>query len=129
VGARLSSPVQTGPGAHPASCTMRTESFLGVKSGRDVTLTTHPFLVPWSRKSRATPLLPLWAAQPVQSLSVCTRVHFTFTLLFNILGVLTCGTDGQTETAKTRGTLRNLSLPMRQNFEVLQYSHQGTQTQ
>ena len=25
------------------------------------------------------PLLPLWAARPVQSLSVCTMVHFTFT--------------------------------------------------
>ena len=30
-------------------------------------------------KSRAVPLLPLWAVRPVQSLSVCTRVHFTFT--------------------------------------------------
>jgi hypothetical protein len=30
----------------------------------------HPFLVPWSRKGRAIPLLPL---------SACTRVHFTFT--------------------------------------------------
>jgi hypothetical protein len=35
--------------------------------------------VPWSRKSRAIPLLPLWAVRPVQSLSVCTKVHFTFT--------------------------------------------------
>ena len=31
--------VQTGPGAHPASCTMGTGSFPGVKSGRGVTLT------------------------------------------------------------------------------------------
>jgi len=30
--------------------------------------------------SRAIPLLPLWAVWPVQSLSACTRVHFTFTL-------------------------------------------------
>ena len=30
-GARLSVPVQTGPGAHPASCTMGTGSFPGVK--------------------------------------------------------------------------------------------------
>ena len=29
-------------------------------------------------KSRAIPLLLLWAVQPVQSLSACTRVHFTF---------------------------------------------------
>ena len=32
----------------------------------------------WSRRSRAIPLLPLWAVRPVQSLSACTRVHFTF---------------------------------------------------
>ena len=25
------------------------------------------------------PLLPLWAVLPVQSLSACTRVHFTYT--------------------------------------------------
>ena len=45
-GARFSAPVQTGPGAHPASCTMGTGSFPGVKSGRGVTLTPHPLLVP-----------------------------------------------------------------------------------
>ena len=78
VGARFSAPVQTGPGAHPTSCTMGTGSFPGVKSGRGVTLTPHPLLVPWSWKSRAIPLLPLWAVRPVQSLSACTRVHFTF---------------------------------------------------
>jgi hypothetical protein len=31
VGARFSATVQTGPGAYPASCTMGTGSFLGVK--------------------------------------------------------------------------------------------------
>ena len=40
VGARFSAPVQTGPGAHPASCTMGTVSFPGVKRpGRGV---DHP---------------------------------------------------------------------------------------
>jgi hypothetical protein len=40
VGARFSAPVQTGPGAHPASCTMGTGSFPGVKRpGRGV---DHP---------------------------------------------------------------------------------------
>jgi hypothetical protein len=38
-------PVQTGPGAHPASCEMGTGSFPGVKCGRGVLLTTHPPLV------------------------------------------------------------------------------------
>ena len=40
-----SAPVQTGPGAHPASYTMGTGSFPGVKSDRSVTLTPHPLLV------------------------------------------------------------------------------------
>jgi hypothetical protein len=36
VGARVFAHVQTGPGAHPASCTMGTRSFPGVKRlGRD----------------------------------------------------------------------------------------------
>ena len=65
------------PWAHPASCSMGTGSFPGVKSGRGGTLTPHPLLLPWSRKSTAIPLLPLWAVLPVQSLSACTRVHFT----------------------------------------------------
>jgi len=75
--ARFSAPVQTGPGAHPASCTMGTGSFQGVKSGRGMTLTPHPLLVPWSINSRAIPQLHLWAVRPVQSLSACTGVHFT----------------------------------------------------
>ena len=45
-GARFSTLVQTDPGAHPASCTMGTGSILAVKSGRGVTLTPHPLLVP-----------------------------------------------------------------------------------
>ena len=40
-GSRFSALVQTGPGAQSASCTMGTRSFLGVKSGRGVTLTPH----------------------------------------------------------------------------------------
>jgi len=69
VEARFSAPVQTGPGARPASCTMGTGSVPGVKSGRSVTLTPHPLLV------------PLWVVRPVQSLSACTKVHFTFFLI------------------------------------------------
>jgi len=58
VGARFSAPVQTGPGAYPASCTMGIGSFPGVKCGRGVLLTPHPLLAPWSWKSRAIPLPP-----------------------------------------------------------------------
>jgi hypothetical protein len=60
---------------------MGTGSFPGVKSGQGVTLTPHPLLVPWSRKGRAIPLLPLWTVWPVQCLSACTRVHLFFTLI------------------------------------------------
>ena len=76
VGARFSTPLQNGPGDHPACCTMGTVFFPGVKSGQGFMLTPHLLRVPWSRKSRAIPLLPLWALRPVQSLSACTRVHF-----------------------------------------------------
>ena len=80
-------------------------SFPEVESGRGVTLTPNPLLMTWSRKrklylyspygpyglyrasvpvQRCTlplpiPLFPLWIIQPVQSLSTCTTVHFTFT--------------------------------------------------
>jgi len=81
VGARFSAPVQSGSGAHPSFCTMGTGHFPKVKSGRGVTLTPHPFLVSWSRKGRAKSLLPLWAVRPVQSLSACTRGHFTFSFI------------------------------------------------
>jgi hypothetical protein len=54
-------PVQTGPGAHQASCKMGTGSFPGVNCGRGVLLTTHPVLVPRSWKSRAITVPTLWA--------------------------------------------------------------------
>jgi hypothetical protein len=82
-GARFSAHVQSGSGAHPASCTIGTGSFPGVKSCRGVTLTPHLLLVLWSRKSRAIPLLPLRAVRPVQSLIACTRVYLTFYLIFS----------------------------------------------
>ena len=74
----FSAPVQTGPGAHTAACTMGTGSFPVVKSDWSVKLTPHPLLMPWSWKGRAIPLLPLWVVRPAQSLSACTRVTFTF---------------------------------------------------
>ena len=62
----------------------------GVKNGRGVTLTSHPILVHSSWKGRAIPLLPLWALRPVQSLSACTKVTFTFNLiLHHVLTVVT----------------------------------------
>jgi hypothetical protein len=54
-------PVQTGPGAHPASCKMGIGSLPGVKCGWGVLLTTHLLLMPRSRKGRAIPLPTLEA--------------------------------------------------------------------
>jgi len=42
-GGEVYSPVETGSGAHPASCKMVTGPFPGVKSGRGVMLTPYPF--------------------------------------------------------------------------------------
>ena len=78
VASRFSAPVQTGPGSTQSPVRWVPGLSRGVKSGRGVLLTTHSLLVPWSRKSRAIPLFPLWAVRPLQSLSACTSVHFTF---------------------------------------------------
>jgi hypothetical protein len=43
---RFSVPVPIGPGTHPASSTMGTGFFPGIKGGRGVTLTPRPLLVP-----------------------------------------------------------------------------------
>jgi hypothetical protein len=71
VGARFFAHVQTGPGAHLASCTMGTGSSPG-ESGRGVVLTTHLLLAPRSGKSRAIPL-------PHSGPSSLLRCTFTFT--------------------------------------------------
>ena len=69
-------PVQTGPGAHPASRKMGTGSFPGVKYGRGVLLTTNRLLVPRSWKSRAIPLPTLWATTgPVMGLLYLLFIH------------------------------------------------------
>jgi len=68
----FSAPVQTDPGAHPASYTVGTGPFPGVKRpGRGV---DHlPQLAPRLKKEWAIPLPPLWAFVG------CSRVTFTFT--------------------------------------------------
>jgi len=77
-------PVQTDPGAHPASCKMGTGSFPRLKCGRGVLLTTHPLLVPRSWKSRAIPLPTLWATPGLK------RDHFTFNFYIIIYWFLLC---------------------------------------
>ena len=51
--------------------------FPGNKERPELDADPSSLLVPWSRKIRAIPLLPLWVVWPVQSLSACTRVTFT----------------------------------------------------
>jgi hypothetical protein len=63
-GSRFSAPVQTGPGAHPASCTIGIGSFPGVKSGQGVTLTPYPFYC--SGQERVEPYGLYRASVPVQ---------------------------------------------------------------
>jgi hypothetical protein len=62
----------------------------GVKSGLGLTLSPNPLLVPLSWKVRAIPLLPLLAVRPVQSLSACTGVHFTFFIPWLKLVIIWC---------------------------------------
>jgi hypothetical protein len=78
VEARFFTHVQTGPGAHPVSCTMGTGSFPGVNQ-LGMVLTTNPLLAPMSRISTAVPLLPLWTFR------ACYTANFNFTKGLEIL--------------------------------------------
>jgi len=60
----------------PTDNCMENTAFTNIKFGGTH---SHPLLVQWSWKGRAIPLLPLWVVRPVESLSACTRVTFTFT--------------------------------------------------
>jgi hypothetical protein len=53
--------IQTGSGAHPASCSMGTGFFPGGEAAVGVMLTSHLQLVPRLRMNGAIPLLPLYA--------------------------------------------------------------------
>jgi hypothetical protein len=81
VGARFSVPVQTDSGGPSNLLYNGYRVFPGGKErpGRDAD--PLPPSSSWSWKSRAIPLLSLWAVRPVQSLSACTRMQFTLTLL------------------------------------------------
>ena len=79
-GARFSAPVQTGPGAHPASYTMGTGPFPGVKrpeSGFD----HRPHTVPRLKKEKSYTSTPLW------TFAASTRMKITFTFIPVKLGV------------------------------------------
>ena len=101
MGARFSAPVQTGPGAHPASCTMGTRSFPGVKRpGRGV---DHPPHIVPRLKIRAIPLLHFSAFMavvertlPLPFISYLCRVRrdkFTCSVMNKRKVILTMGFD------------------------------------
>ena len=83
-GARFSASVETDPGAHPASCSMGTGSFLGVKSGRGVTLTPHPLLVPLVMKEQS------YTSTPPMGRTACTEPQCLYKgdlyLAYNLMG-------------------------------------------
>ena len=73
-GARFSAPVQTGPGAYPASCTMGTRSFPGVKRpGRGA---DHPH----TSKSRGLKLGGAIPLPALRALVACYRENLYFTI-------------------------------------------------
>ena len=87
VGARFSAPVQPGPGAHPASYTMGTRSFLGVKrSERGVDNSTLFYRRGW-RKSRAIHLI-LWVFMDCSRFEIHCFRNQCFSYQVNLLKYL-----------------------------------------
>jgi hypothetical protein len=79
VGARFSSPIQTGPRGHPAPYTMDTGSFPGLKrSGRGVNYSPH--LAPRLKKECSYTSTPLKAS---------STVNFIFTIVFLLTVIFT----------------------------------------
>jgi hypothetical protein len=62
---------------------------------------------------RAIPLLPLWAVRPVQSLSACTRVHFTLLFVNSELK----STLGDAVVAWVQAPKRHLFVEAWENYE------------
>ena len=79
MGARYSAPFQTGPGAHPASCTVGTGLFPGVKwPGRGV---NHPSTSSAEVKERVelylySPFGPSWPVMPFYIEEECESEDF-----------------------------------------------------
>jgi len=80
-GTRFPAPVQTDPEAHPASYTMGTGSFPGLKRpGRGV---DHPPTSSAEVKER----VELYLYSPLWAFVTCYRVNFTFIIIIIIFGL------------------------------------------
>ena len=66
-----------------------------------------PLLVPWSRKGRFIPLLPLQAVQPVHSLSACTGGHFNFFYLTDLVSNMDVQADSAANKRLCKGANKN----------------------
>ena len=90
VGTIFRAPVQTGPGAHPASYTVGTGSFPAVKWPERGVDHPPPYSAEVKKKSKSIPLLPL------RAFVSCSRVDFTFyfgsTLSYHHLRHVSCDT-------------------------------------
>jgi len=95
VEARFSAPVQTSPRAHPASCTMGTESFPGVKSAGAWRWPLTPSSAVVKKEYRYTSTLAMGRKTCTEP-QCLYRVQFTFTfyssayLLPNVVHTWTC---------------------------------------
>jgi hypothetical protein len=77
--------IQTSSGAYPASCPMGTgESFLRLKRGQGVTLTTHPQLVPRPRISRS------YTSSPPSAFIACSGTALVLAVVIKLLDIHTC---------------------------------------
>jgi hypothetical protein len=74
VGARFFAYFQTGPGAHPSSCTMGTGSFPGVK--RPGRCANHPTPSNAEVKKELS-----YTSTPLQGFETCYRANFTYFIL------------------------------------------------
>ena len=106
-------PVQTGPGTHPASCTMGTGSFPGVP-GRAAE--HSPFLVPQSWKSRAISLPTFCATTgPVMG-----SLYFTFIL--SGLKLTSFKTKSNSQIVPKKIMKHKFSLPCLRGSTICSYS-------
>ena len=91
VGARFSAPIKTGPGAHPASCTMGTRSSPGVKSGQGMTLSPSSAVVKKEQSYTSTP--PMGRTASTEPQCLCKGALYHYFLKFSVVFLLFIGEE------------------------------------